>query len=174
MSNTTVIRITHTKATAALGDVRKISGMLGASVQDVCNEIALIFERIACGLEQCTFEVQAGCTSAVRATGTLTIASGSGTVGASSIGGTAVTVTWATSDTATAAALAAAINANATTKAKVYATSALGVVTIKAMSPGTLGNSIALVATGTGVTASAATLLTGAGDDVIPVTFSRT
>src|SRR5687768_7319076 len=49
--------------------------------------------------------------SGAKATGTLTIASGSGSVGGS-INGVSVTVTWATSDTATAAALATAINAS--------------------------------------------------------------
>jgi len=96
----------------------------------------------------------------------------SGTVGGT-IGGTAVTVTASGGDTATAAALVTAINANATVNKKGYATSALGVVTFRAMSPGTAGNAITLVASGTGVTASGATLANGAGDDVIPVSYVR-
>lgn len=104
-------------------------------------------------------------TTAVAAHGTLTLSSASGTVGGA-INGTSVTVTASGGDTATATALAAAINANATTKLIVHATSALGVVTITAIARGTAGNSITLTASGTGVTRSGATLtggLDGAG-----------
>lgn len=96
----------------------------------------------------------------VSASGTLTIASGSGSVGGT-INGTSVTVTWATSDTASAAALAVAINAAAGLVGYVTATSALGVVTITAADSGLLGNAITLVASGTGVTASGARLTAG-------------
>lgn len=96
----------------------------------------------------------------VAATGTLTIAGGAGAVGGT-IGGTLVTVTWATSDTATAAALAAAINANATTNQYVFATSAAGVVTLRSLSSTTAGNGTTLVASGTGVTASGPKLTGG-------------
>lgn len=98
----------------------------------------------------------------VKASGTLTIAGGSGAVGGT-IGGVAKTVTWATSDTASAAALAAAINADATLKQWVVASAVAGVVTITALVPGTVGNAITLVASGTGVTASGARLASGSG-----------
>jgi phage tail sheath gpL-like len=101
---------------------------------------------------------------AVLASGTLTISSGSGSVGGT-IGGTAKTVTWATSDTASAAALVTAINADTTINKLVIATSAAGVVTLTALVPGAVGNKITLVASGTGVTASGATLASGAGAD---------
>ena len=110
-------------------------------------------------------------TNAVKASGTLTISSGSGSVGGT-IGGTAKTVTWATSDTASATALAAAINADTTINKLCYATSAAGVVTITSNLPGPLGNKITLVASGTGVTASAGTLTSGAGSDGQPTTFA--
>lgn len=106
----------------------------------------------------------------VAATGTLTIASGSGPVGGT-INGTAKTVTWATSDTATATALAAAINADATLGKFIVASSAAGVVTLTAFPPGALGNCCTLVASGTGVTASGAKLTGGANDAI--ATFSR-
>jgi phage tail sheath gpL-like len=107
---------------------------------------------------------------AKAASGTLTISSGSGAVGGT-IGGTSVTVTWATSDTASAAALAAAINANTTVNKWVVATSALGVCTVTALVKGVIGNNVTLVASGTGVTASAARL--AGGLDVSYTTFNR-
>lgn len=97
---------------------------------------------------------------AVAATGTLTMASSSGTVGGT-IGGTAVTVTWGTSDTLSAAALATAINANATVSKWVSATSALGVVTLTAVEKSALGNNVTLVASGSNVSASGAKLTGG-------------
>jgi len=99
---------------------------------------------------------------AVAASGTLTMASSSGTVGGS-INGVAITVTWATSDTLSAAALATAINAsaNALVAGHVTATSALGVVTITARNKGVTGNAITLAASGTNVTASGARLAGG-------------
>jgi phage tail sheath gpL-like len=100
---------------------------------------------------------------AVAATGTLTIASGSGPVGGT-INGTAKTVTWATSDTASATALAAAINADATLNKFILATSSAGVVTLTAFPAGALGNAVTLVASGTGVTASGAKLTGGLSD----------
>jgi phage tail sheath gpL-like len=106
-------------------------------------------------------------TSAVTgafATGTLTLSSGSGSVGGT-IGGTAVTVTWATSDTNSAALIAAAINANTTVNKFCSATSSGTVVTITAASVGQIGERITLVASGTGVTASGANLGAGAGVD---------
>jgi len=96
------------------------------------------------------------------ASGTLTIAGGTGTVGGT-IGGKAVTVIWATSDTATATALAAAINADTTANQFVSASAAAGVVTITAIMPGTIGNGLTLVASGPGVTASGARLAGGTG-----------
>lgn len=110
--------------------------------------------------------------NAVRASGTLTMASSTGTVGGT-IAGTAVTVTWATSDTASSAALAAAINANTTVNKMVSATSSAGVTTITANVPGEIGNKLTLVASGTNVTASGATLASGAGGtSAAPTTYS--
>lgn len=101
-------------------------------------------------------------TSASPATGTLTLSSASGTVGGT-INGVSVTVAASGGDTATAAAIAAAINAsgNALVNKHVTATSALGVVTITAITPGFSGNAITLAASGTNVTASGARLTDG-------------
>ena len=98
----------------------------------------------------------------VAATGTITISSGTGVVGAN-INGTLVTVTWATSDAATALALIAAINSNVSVNTLVDATTGgAGIVNLTALTLGPSGNAITLVASGTGVTVSAATLTGGA------------
>lgn len=109
-------------------------------------------------------------TALANASGTVTLSSSSGTVGAT-INGVSVTVAYATSDTVTAGLLAAAINAssNALVKYLVAATSAAGVVTIYALQPGITGNCITLAASGTGATASGARLTGGTGGSNNPV-----
>lgn len=105
---------------------------------------------------------------AVSAYSTVTISSGSGSI-AATIAGTAVSVTWGTSDTATATALAAAINANSTVNKLVYATSAAGVVTVTALMPAALANQITFAASGTGATAgntSGGKMQSGVGADL--------
>lgn len=124
---------------------------------------ATFFEGLAGGTRQGTVAVLTnGGSNGTAASGTITMASSSGTVGAI-INGVTVSVTWATSDTASSAALAAAINAsaNALVAPFVTATSALGVTTITAKNKGTQGNAITLAATGTNVTASGARLTGG-------------
>jgi phage tail sheath gpL-like len=121
------------------------------------------FERFISGCALGAFQGATGFDVAqTQATGTLTISSGSGTVGGS-INGVSVTVTWGTSDTATATALAAAINAssNALVNKHVTASAAAGVVTLTALVPGYSGNAVTLAASGTGVTASGARLTGG-------------
>ena len=88
------------------------------------------------------------------------------TVGKTTFTGTATPTTvlhfqTTVSDTADAAALAAAINAHTDTSKIVYATSALGVVTIIALQKGLLGNHIALSVTGTTITVTGAGFLAG-------------
>ncbi len=65
------------------------------------------------------------------------------------------------SDAEMATNIAAKINSNATTSAIVRATSALGVVTVRALTPGLLGNCIGLSTTGGTITASTARLISG-------------
>lgn len=127
----------------------------------VSRDVAKLIEGLGTGSFTGSLDVTA---AAVAASGTLTISGGSGSVGGT-IGGQAVTVTWATSDTASAAALAAAINAQATTLQYVVATSLAGVVTITSLVPGTVGNGVTLVASGTGVSASGARLAGGVGQN---------
>lgn len=106
----------------------------------------------------------------VAATGTVTLSSASGDVSAV-INGVTITVTYATSDTNTASLLKTAINAsaNALVANHVTATSAAGVVTITASTPGIVGNTITLAASGTGATASGARLT---GGTTTKVTYS--
>lgn len=111
--------------------------------------------------------------SATAASGTVTLSSSSGTVGAT-INGVSVTTAFDTSDTVTATALAAAINAstNALVQYLVTASSSAGVVTITATQKNRLGNAITLAATGTGATASGARLTGGAGGNVTGTTVT--
>lgn len=78
-----------------------------------------------------------------------------------------------TDATVTAANLAALINANTTLNKYVSATSALGVVTITCLTPGVLGNQIALTGS-TGIVASATYMASGAGGaETVAVTYHR-
>jgi flagellin len=108
-----------------------------------------------------------------KATGTLTAVSSvagdtfvldgvtfTGAAGAVVLG--AKTFSIDTSDTATATSIAAQINGFAAFSGKLTATSAVGVVTIRAVTSGTAGNSITLVGTAIKLAASAATLANGA------------
>ncbi len=109
--------------------------------------------------------------TAVAASATVTLATSSGTITAI-INGVSVAITWATSDTNSAALLAAAINAStdALVQHHVTATSALGVVTITAVTPGRVGNTITLDGTGTNVTESALRL-TGGTDTIVTLSY---
>ena len=76
-------------------------------------------------------------------------------------------------DTADAAALAAAINAHTDTSKIVYATSAVGVVTITALQKGLIGNHIVLSETGSTITCTGSGYLIGgaggAADAIVQV-----
>lgn len=117
-----------------------------------------------------TVDMQDGTTTLVQASGTLTLATATGTVGGT-IGGTLVTVTASGGDTATATALAAAINANTTVNKWVAATSVAAVVTLKVLSGGAVGNNVTLAASGTGVTASGAKLTGGVNATANAITY---
>jgi hypothetical protein len=123
-------------------------------------------------------DLSASATDAVAATGTITLATlvngNTVTIGktvftASSTptSNTATAVDFESDgadDTADAASLAAAINENALGVAPlVYATSALGVVTVSCRVPGLIGNQIALAKSGAPITVSASYLANGAG-----------
>jgi phage tail sheath gpL-like len=168
MAYTTVITITHDAPVSRLGALNGPTHRGREAIQSASD----LLLRLMSGNEKGSVEIQAAGTASVRASGTLSLSSAAGAVGGT-IGGTLVTATAAGGDTNSAALVAAAINANATVNKKVYATSSGAVVTIKALVPGVLGNSVALVASGTGVTAGGATLTGGAGVDVAPIIHSR-
>lgn len=99
--------------------------------------------------------------NAVKAVGTLTISSGSGDL-ITTIGGTAVTTTWATSDAATATAHAADINADATASLYVVAAKGTGAtVVLTAVLAGLQGNAMGLTVSGTGLTADGSGFMGG-------------
>lgn len=143
----------------------------GTDHRSALRALARYLERLSSGNEpgaagEHSVLFQKGSTAAapVAATGTITMATSSGAVGAT-IGGTLVTVTWATSDEHSQVLLAAAINANATVSKWVYATAAAKVCTLTALQPGVTGNNITLVLSGTNVTVSGAKLTGGVGAD---------
>lgn len=170
MSQTTTVEITTTSPFYSVFQRRSLPSDLPGMTSGFIDLLA----AIAGGCTPASIIVQAAGTAAAQASGTLTISSGSGTVGGS-INGVAITVTWGTSDTATAAALAAAINAstNALVKGIVTAKAASGVVTITSVDATKTANAITLAASGTGVTASGARLTGGAGSDVAGVSYSK-
>jgi hypothetical protein len=100
----------------------------------------------------------------VAATGTFTVATGSGTLTAI-INGVSIAITAVGTDATDAAAMATAINAstNALVQHFVTASSALGVVTVTAVESavGLSGNAITTTATGTGFSAGQARLTGG-------------
>jgi phage tail sheath gpL-like len=129
----------------------------------VLNEIEGVLLGLAMGSFSGSVDIQR---DPAYASVTATFVGTPGNVAGVTIGGTSVTVTEGASDTASAALLAAAINANATTKTYVTAAAALGVVTITALEPGTMGNAIATVAAGANagdITVATARLAGGTG-----------
>lgn len=169
MATDTVIRIIQAKSRASLDKLIVDS----TQPRSMALRLAEHFEALAAGNEQGTLEVYVGDTTGVKASGTVTIASGSGTVHIV-INGVDFSRTWATDDTTTAAAFATAINAssNALVTGHVTATSALGVVTITAVEKGKAGNAITTSASGTGMTANQTRLTAGAGGGTTKVSYA--
>jgi phage tail sheath gpL-like len=166
-SNIAVVTLTY------LDEQVPAQAKLASHKRRTLEELAMHFEALAGGSRQGSVSILTnGGSNGTAATGTITMASSSGTVGAI-INGVTVSVTWATSDTASSAALAAAINAsvNALVQPFVSATSALGVTTLTAKNKGTQGNAVTLAATGTNVTASGARLTGGVDGTADSVTI---
>jgi len=142
------------------------------------NKVQNLIKGMELGSELGSVAVHASSSDPAYATGTITLASAVAT-NTVTIGKTVFTFTstptsnTATAvdvevdgadDTADAAALAAAINANTLGAATIVsATSALGVVTLRALVSGVTGNYIALAKSGAPITVSGAYLSGGAG-----------
>ena len=150
------------------------------------NALSTLFSRIASGTISGSVVAQKAAVAAVAASGTMTVTYASvannDTVAVAGVTLTCVTgsPTGAqfkkeTDATKTASNLAALINSLATVNIYVRATSALGVVTIKANQAGVVGNLIALATSnGTGIAVSAAALAGGTGGAVVgATTYSR-
>jgi phage tail sheath gpL-like len=142
----------------------KQEGILGPDVRSMAQAACRAISAALSGAYPGTAKVGVAysVSDTVYGSQTYTISGGSGSETAT-IGGTAVAVTWATSDANTASLLATAINADATAGKLVFATVASNVVTVTALVPGPAGNKITTTATGTGNTAGGATLTGGAG-----------
>lgn len=181
MANSTlVITITSPRSVADLARFIKDT----SDPRGQCRALHHFFQRAMSGDESCSFYVQTSASEQVRATNTLTLTyasiSNSDTVVIAGTTLTCVTGTPAgpqfkkqTDATVTAANLVAAVNANTTLNKKMFATSALGVVTLTLLTPGSIGNQATLVGS-SGMVVGAATFANGAGGhETVPVTFSR-
>ena len=153
------------------GGLPTVQGDWNQDYREALMAISRYFDRLALGMEpgapgEHSVLFQKGSTAAAPApaTGTITMATSSGVVGAT-IGGTLVTVTWAISDANSQVLLATAINADATVNKWVYATASGAVCTLTALQPGVLGNNVTLALSGTNVTVSGAKLTGGVGAD---------
>lgn len=187
-STTTVIRITDAKPT-----IKMYRTNLPAKFARLgTGNLSKYLRAVATGLRKGTVTVQPDGTVGVKAKGTVTIVTAVAT-NALTINGVAFTAIanggsptgnqWCvgaggTADTDSATALAAKINASTTALVKnvVTATSAAGVVTLRAFTPGLLGNCITVAATGApltlGADCSGGRLTTGTGDDAAEITYS--
>lgn len=182
MASSLVITVNSARSQADNGNRIKSSTV----PRDECRALAHYFSRLADGLENANFTVQAAALAPVRATGTITLTyasiANSDTV---TIAGTVLTCVTGTPVGAqfkkvtdgptTATNLAALINANTTLNKLVVASAAASVVTITCLAAGTIGNLITqATSNGTGFVVSAATLTTGAGGaETAPVAYSR-
>lgn len=151
-------------------DTKQVPAKHSSEVRQQLVELATFLRSAAAGNKTLTSVECRG--TAVAATGTLTMATSSGTVGGV-INGVTVTVEWATSDEVSTIALAAAINASADPLVSnhVTASASAKVTTLTAKNKGHAGNAITLAASGTNVTASAARLASGSNDAVVTYTL---
>jgi phage tail sheath gpL-like len=150
-----------------------VSGQSRENIKRALN----VLNGIQAGKLPGKIELSASTSNPVAASGTITLVSAVAT-NSVTIGKTVFTFTSTPStstdtaqdvevdggdDSTDAAALAAAINANSASSAIVYATSALGVVTVTCRVPGILGNQIALAKSGAPITVSGTYLSGGTG-----------
>ena len=148
--------------------------------------LSTLFSRLAAGTISGSVVAQKAAVASVAASGTYTVTNASVsandtiaccgiTMTAKASGATGAQFNIGLNATATAANIAALINSLATLNIYVRATSALGVVTVRANQAGVVGNLIALATSNaTGIAVSAATLAGGTGGAVVgATTYSR-
>lgn len=183
MANTSFVITIQTPLTNAQMNAK----YLGASSnpRNECRSLSHLFKRIEDGLTSASFTVAYSPNAPVNASDTLTLTYASiANNDTCVIGGTTLTCVTGTPSgftqfkkqtdaTVTAVNLVAAITGNTTLNKLVTATSALGVVTITAISPGVMGNQITLVGS-TGIVAASANFTLGAGGAATAaVTYTR-
>lgn len=181
MSSTLVITL---KMNRAQGDLTRYK-LDTTQPRNESTALKDLFRNLASGTETASFDVQTSANAPVRASQTLTLTYASiSTEDTFVVGGItfeAVTGTPGSSDefkkqtdaTVTAANLVTVVNAHATAKLLVKASSAAAVVTFTALTPGVIGNQIPLVGS-TGMVAGAATFASGAGGcETVAVNYSR-
>ena len=148
--------------------------------------LSTLFSRLAAGTISGSVVAQKAAVAAVAASGTYTVTNASVsandtiaccgiTMTAKASGATGAQFNIGLNATATAANIAALINSLATLNIYVRATSALGVVTVRANQAGVCGNLYALATSnGTGIAVSAAAMAGGTGGAVVgATTYSR-
>lgn len=166
----TTITLDHSKAAAAVLPWSSLP--VSSETEKTAAALAAVLDSVAGGAMDATLTAVLSSNPGSPAWGTITIASGSGTITAT-INGVAISVTWTSSDTATATALAAAIKASThqLVSGVVTASASSGVVTISSFAYSKATNSITLAASGTGATASGSRLTGGSGQDVAPTSY---
>ena len=167
-----------TAATIVLSGLTDASGLgePAGNPRQAAIKLANILWAVANGsVAVSALSIATSATAPVRASGTITISGGSGSV-ATTINGTAVTVTADADDGVTAGLLAAAVNANTTVNKLVSAAAVGSTVVVTAHVPGTIGGALTFVVSGTGLTVTGSGKLTGtatgAGSNTAPTTYS--
>jgi phage tail sheath gpL-like len=174
MSSSLVLTVKHSETQAIL---RQLFQLNTNKDRDLALALSRHFKNMASKRFRGTINVQTSSSAPVAASGTVTLVSAVAT-NSVTIGKVVFTFTSTpsvstdtaqdvevdgASDTLDAAALAAAINANAASSAIVYATSAIGVVTVACRTPGVIGNMINLSKSGAPISVSATYLASGTG-----------
>lgn len=155
-------------ATSALKVVTTRSSLVGVYGNTILHSV------VGKGATASAARLASGADPGTKASGTFTIDTGSGAM-TMVVNGVSDNITWASSDTVSAALLAAKfqLNSSALIRGVVDVTSALGVVTVKAVRVGYEGNYITLTGTGTGSTVSVAVLAGGAPPTLIVASGPR-
>lgn len=133
-------------------------------VQSISN----LLQAIKSGAKSAIVELDIG---AVAATGSVTLSSAA-TGSSATVNGEAINIDNTGTDAEKASALAEDINANANLIGVVFAWAESNVVQLRASVPGPLGNNLTLTVSGSGVTASAATLASGANGETRLLKFN--